>query len=261
MAQVTNATNSSDPSDNRIDPVTGLYRMSRTAGVGLQDYAAINPLAVVALVLGVGSALVFISDLLIVIPALAVILGVVALVQVTRSNGTQTGRFVALLGVLLALGIGGYSVKRSLDVRTANGADGGQVAGMLRTLGEHVAAGDYDKAYQLFDGKFRERVSLDRFRGLWQGVQASPAIGKVAGMEWNNLLDFEDSPDGTVRVARGMVVAKVSGERKEMREPVVFQKVNGQWYIHDMPTFFPAEAPSRPGGPGGGPAKSAPGTI
>src|SRR5688500_6367590 len=68
-----------------------LHRMSRTAGLGTQEYVAINVAAVMTLLLGLVSALAMVTSLLLVIPLAGVVCGVIALYQIKDSNGTQTG--------------------------------------------------------------------------------------------------------------------------------------------------------------------------
>src|SRR5271167_101284 len=96
-----------DPSDE-LDPFQRLHKMSTTAGLGSGDYVAINNAALTALLLGIASCLVLWgSTLLLVIPALSVLSAILAFRQVSASNGTQTGKGMALLGLLLSLGMGG----------------------------------------------------------------------------------------------------------------------------------------------------------
>src|SRR5687767_9055265 len=70
------------------DPLAKLHRMSRTAGLGTQDYVAINVAAVVSALLGLASVLALVTSLLLVIPVAGVICGLVALYQIKDSNGT-----------------------------------------------------------------------------------------------------------------------------------------------------------------------------
>src|SRR5688500_12187527 len=71
-------------------PTHALYPMSRTAGVGLGDYAAVNVRAVIGLILGVASVLALIfadSYLPLIIPAAAIVVSLIGLVQIRNSNG------------------------------------------------------------------------------------------------------------------------------------------------------------------------------
>jgi hypothetical protein len=71
------------------DPLARLKKMSTTAGIGYgQEYVAVNPVAVAALLLGVGSLLVFLHDVLLLIPLAGVVCAVIAWRQISNSNGT-----------------------------------------------------------------------------------------------------------------------------------------------------------------------------
>ena len=103
-------TESSGSNINRgdADPFAHLHKMSTTAGLGSGDYVAINGTAIAAILLGVCSALVLFNSLIfLLIPLLGVIAAIVAFKQISASNGTQTGREVAAIGMLLSfLGLG-----------------------------------------------------------------------------------------------------------------------------------------------------------
>src|SRR5436309_10235622 len=83
------------------DLLAHLHKMSTTAGLGTTEYVAINPLAVATVFLGAASALALLDHTLLAIPVLAVVCAIVALRQVIRSGGTQTGRGIAVLGLVL----------------------------------------------------------------------------------------------------------------------------------------------------------------
>src|SRR3954471_19886402 len=98
------------PATATADPLAGLHKMSTTAGVTNLDYVAVNQTAIAAVLLGLLSAVSFFGHLLLVIPIVGVIFAVVALRQIGNSNGTQTGRGLALLALLLCLGLGGTAI-------------------------------------------------------------------------------------------------------------------------------------------------------
>src|SRR4051794_11833123 len=100
-------TDSSSPqtSEAGSETLAHLYKMSTTSAGG-QEYVAINGMAIAALLLGFGSLLALVSNVLLVVPLASVIFGVAAVLQVRGSNGTQTGRGFAVAGIALALLIG-----------------------------------------------------------------------------------------------------------------------------------------------------------
>src|SRR3989442_50419 len=97
------------------DPFLKLHKMSTTAGLGSGDYVAINGTAIASLLLGIASALVlFGAHLLLLIPLAGVVCGILAFRQIADSNGTQTGRGLAAVGLLLSLGFGGFSIGKEV---------------------------------------------------------------------------------------------------------------------------------------------------
>src|SRR5262245_17100838 len=145
------------------DSLESLHKMSRTAGLGSTDYVEVNPMAVVALLLGLLSAGAVIFTFLLVIPLATLIVAIVAIRQIRRSSGTQTGTAVAVLGLLLALGwvgfIGGREVLYALRVRSETKL----IMGLVQGLGQDLSKGDYESAYGRFGERFKQRVTKDDF--------------------------------------------------------------------------------------------------
>src|SRR3954454_3634686 len=90
---------SSPPGDD--DPLSHLHKMSITAGLGSGEYIAVNGAAVAAVLLGLASALALMNELLLIIPFTGIIVAIVALRQIRRSNRTQTGVGLVVLGLVL----------------------------------------------------------------------------------------------------------------------------------------------------------------
>src|SRR3954466_7577741 len=84
------------------DPLAHLHKMSTTTGLGSGDYVAVNAAAIFCVITGLASALALLDNLLLILPLACVVGGVVALRQISQSNGTQTGRGLVLLGLLCA---------------------------------------------------------------------------------------------------------------------------------------------------------------
>jgi len=89
------------------DPIAHLHKMSTTAGVGSQDYVAINNAAIVSVILGLCTALAFLGIPFLIVGAAGIVSGIIALLQIRHSNGTQGGRGLAILGMLLSLALAG----------------------------------------------------------------------------------------------------------------------------------------------------------
>lgn len=239
------------------DPaVSGLFRMSRTAGVGLQDYAEVNVLAVTGLLLGIASFLaVIVPDTLaiLLVPLAAAIVCVVAFVQVRRSNGTQTGLLLALGGLALALTFAGIHLygyfKTNWTERQWTGELNALVAKMLPAATTQGANG----AYELFDDRFREQVTLETFVRTMQ-----PRMAVVTEVKVSDLVVYSASDDGIV-TAQTLLRLSGNGRSPEgelrpfsVEEPIEFRRPVGQpWQIHGITGWFGAtKAPPVPGAPG-----------
>src|SRR6478736_4490875 len=107
-------TRSNSTPDAPPDPLASLHKMSTTAGLGSGDYVAINPVAIFAIIMGVASALaLFEETILLLLPAAAIVGAIIALRQIGKSSGTQTGRGLAIAAIVLALIFGGYTTVKA----------------------------------------------------------------------------------------------------------------------------------------------------
>src|SRR5688500_6062526 len=117
-------TDTQTPPQNRADSSTGddplshLHKMSTTAGLGSTEYVAINAPSVFALIFGLASVMAIFDNILLIIPLAGLVCAILALRQISQSNGTQTGRGLAIGGLLLSLAFGGYVVANQLTEAT-----------------------------------------------------------------------------------------------------------------------------------------------
>src|SRR5438105_4652126 len=123
------------------DPLAHLHKMSTTAGLGTTEYVAVNGTSIVALILGVASALSLFANELLVIPLVAIVLSVVAFFQIKNSNGTQTGKSLAALGLVCALGFTALVGGRLLFQIIGNRSDEQAVDQLLSQLDQTLRAG------------------------------------------------------------------------------------------------------------------------
>lgn len=224
------------------DPaLAGLHRMSRTAGVGTQEYVAVNGVAVTALVAGAAGVVALLHPVLLVVPIAALILGMVALRQIRRSNGTQTGAPLALLGLLGALGFGGSEIYVLAKSSFERGPAMQQVDALVAQLGAELAAERYDAAYALFSDRFRQRVSRAAFDDVWARVAASPILGKVRGIRTNGVIKVQGG--GVGRLAATMLLIDVSASSQPAREAAQLRETPDGWRLEDIPSWFPPPAP------------------
>src|SRR5687768_10470858 len=124
--------------DEAPDPLARLKKMSTTAGVGSQEYVAVNPMAVAALLLGVASLLVFVHDALLLIPLVGVVCAFIAWRQIKNSNGTQTGRLMALAGIVLCVAIGGGRLAWKAIGGWSSSGDKAEIRRLISELGTHL---------------------------------------------------------------------------------------------------------------------------
>jgi hypothetical protein len=216
--------------------------MSATAGVGTQEYVAINPTAVTSLIIGLGSILVFLSSVLLVIPLAGLICGIIAAVQVRRSNGTQTGMGLAVGGILLCLGLGGgragYQLLR--EFHTSN--DEKEIARLMDGLGAEINAGHYDQAYAMFGERFHNRISRATFEETFKRFHILSDVGDLQSIEWNGKsMIFEDEPGNDVTIASGMAMFKFAAMPAPSRSVITFEKIDGKWQVNDMEGLFPSK--------------------
>jgi hypothetical protein len=217
------------------DPLAKLHKMSRTAGLGSTEYVAVNGAAVATLILGVLSATALIlGSLLLFIPVVAVIVGIVAIRQVNASAGTQTGKGLAILGMIIAAlsvaMVGGRSYLHARQVR----AEQDQIVNLVRTFGENLAKGDYDAAWNQMAPKITGEVKKQDFIDFWTRFQAN--AGAVKEMKWNGYLDVQTETDTGAEVAHGVIITEYP--QGSDRKNTTFRKTDTGWKIEDMGMNF-----------------------
>jgi len=221
------------------DPLARLHHMSTTAGITTQEYVAINVASVVTVVLGMLSlaVLLFHQLVLLVIPAAAIVFGLVALRQIRDSNGTQWGLPLAWAGIILAVLLGGADRVLGFIQGQAQENDQQQVARLISNLGERLAKNDDASAYALFTDRFRQRVTPDAFTAKWAVIRKN--VGPVKAISWNGVgMRFEKDGTGTLY---GMAMAKAefgNNTPSDGRQQVNARKGDTGWQIDAIPLLF-----------------------
>jgi hypothetical protein len=225
------------------DPFLHLHKMSTTAGLGSGDYVAINGTAIACILLGLGSAFVLFNwVVLLIIPFLGLIAGILAWKQIGRSNGTQTGREVAIVGLLLSLGFGGFYSASKVYADLQNRSDEEHIVANVHKLGDLIHDGKFSDAYALFDDDFHKKVSPAEFEAGWKlQIIKNPYLGNVRKIEWNKLLTFEVSPLDNSKQANGMMLLYARPE-EPIRIHLSFRFVDGNWLIDQFPELFTQDA-------------------
>src|SRR4051812_39818808 len=232
-----NPTQSNPPGD---DPLSHLHKMSTTAGLGTTEYVAVNGMSIVALILGLASSLSLFANELLVLPIAAVVLGIWSLVQIKDSNGTQTGRILAFLGMFCALLFVGLVGGRLALQIIGNRSDEQAIAGVISQLDSNLRAKKFDDAYQLFGSKFQSRVKPQNFADTWRPlVEGTKDYSGLAGMRSNGRMEFETNPDTNLKAGVGMTIMTFGPKVPEARIAFYFSKnPDGTWKIADIPDLF-----------------------
>ena len=233
------------------DPLAHLHRMSTTAGAASQEYVAINLIAVATLVLGLASSLVLLSGVLLVVPLLALICGVLALMQIRHSNGTQSGRALAVLGMLIAVAFGTFIGVRTYNEHQATMAEQAGIEQMLGAFEQKLTSKDYAGALPMFTDGFLEkkRITAAQFAQTWAASTDSPLYGAIKSVGISRLVLAAPGETGD-RAAGSMLIISFEKAPQPLRREILFKKVGGQWKIDDIPQIFPPPPPPQPTNPG-----------
>lgn len=247
MAQVENGTS---PPAARPDPIDGLHKMSTTAGLGSQDYVAINGTAIAAVVIGLASALSLVNNVMLIVPLAGIIFAFLALRQIGASGGTQGGRGLAWAGVLLSVVFAGYGITHQVIHAQATRQDRKEIGQLINQFSLDMAAGDFEKVYGLFTRHFQQdRVDLQEFKTRLKPVQVNPLYGNLRKVVWNGLAEFRIDPRLGYQQAVALIDFDFEKTEAPLRVDAQFRKEGDQWKIDDIPQFF-AKAPGQPGQPG-----------
>src|SRR5687768_7454423 len=226
------------------DPLASLHKMSTTAGVGSQEYVAINTFAVTSAVLGLATAFAFIGTIFLVIPAAAIVCGILAIRQINDSNGTQGGKWLAVLGIVLALAIAGIvggqklaEIRRERDIAR-------QVTDVIDRLGKHLIAGEYDQAYALADAALREIVTREQWAQTWKLQQSPEYNGHVTSLRGNNITSLQVQEGKTY--AYTQAILNFEKRPDEVRATLIFSQDDaGQWRLNRIVQMFHPQLKAR----------------
>ena len=233
----------SQKSTDAPDPITKLHKMSTTAGVGSQDYVAINNAAIVSVILGLCTALAFLGIPFLIVGAAGVVCGIIAIVQIRHSNGTQGGIGLAILGILLSLAIAGSVTAASVIDWQHRQQDQADINKVLNQLGQAIASEQYEQAYRLFSPEFQSVFKFQIFRDQLQGYQQY--FGKFESMTSNDVFQFLPTAEGVPTAQTQTMISFKQPttqttqpvSREQRRVPTLLYKRNDQWQIAGMELF------------------------
>ena len=236
------------------DSLAHLHRMSRTAGLGSGDYVAINVPAVVAVILGLGSAMVVVDPLFLELPLAGIVISIIAIVQVKNSNGTQSGMIMGIAGLILSLGFFTYKAGGQTFQEFRTREDRQSIERLLNDFGQDLYRGDersLTDAYSNFDSTFTGRVPLTHFTMIFNSARNSPYFGVIQSIESNGQMSFSTDPRTGESVAGGLAIVHLAkGDPRDAPHWMMnFRKEGDRWRVEDMPELFP-NAAANPQGQG-----------
>lgn len=237
------------------DPLASLHRMSTTAGVASQEYVAINQTAIATLLLGLAAISVVMSNTLLVLPIVAIACGIVALRQIGNSNGTQTGKLLALLGMALSLVMSAVAIVPQVKEHIALRAEEGRIIAAVNEFGQAMVAKDYDRAVSSLDPVFftKKKLTKEAFIARWNALVTNEFYGDLTSVASNGRVGLEgDTAQG--HSGATLLVCRFSKTDTPLRSNASLKKDDtGQWKIDDMPELFPTPPDlAASGGPQGG---------
>ena len=230
------------PASDGPDPLAGLYHMSNTAGLGTQDYVAINPVAIWSVFFGVASVLAVLSNVLLAIPLVG--LGVArssrsfkfAQAMEPRPAGDwrlsdwpcHSGSGCAKLG---------YLIYTSLAFRPTSSVLANQCTSSVRILFK----ASMTRRMQCSKMLSRRGSAAPNSNAGSKPSTISLQLGRLQSVEWNHQpIAMEERPDTGITDAYGMAYFMYSNTSEPRRVVIGYQKINGVWHPGAIESIFPA---------------------
>lgn len=230
-----------DAQSQHDEALAHLFKMSTTSAGG-QDYVAINATSIASVLVGVASVLAFLADVLLIVPLAGLVCAIVAMIQIRRSNGTQTGTGFAVAGLVLSLGIGGFKAGQRLFISHQANKDTQVIADIIQRLGADLHSARYDDAYDDFmSPEFKREVDRKTFAATFQQLQNALDYGPIEYAKWNGEpVDYEEVGTSGVKDATVMALVKFKKPSTPARPVFGFSDRDGTWKIDEC-SFFPAK--------------------
>ena len=241
LAADSTATQTAASEGDATGALAHLARMSGTgSSFGPNDYVAISPIAIVALMLGFASMSIVLS-LFLFIPMLGIFFGLLAIHRVRNSGGTQSGIGFAIGGIILSMLVGGGVTAKQVLAAIRDKRDSGQCAQVLSKFGEEIRSQHFDAIYNTMTTEvFRGMVTPKRFNATLASVRVNPYYGELQNVRWaGNAIDFEPVAGTEARFAYAMMMLKFDKGSEPAREMVKLTDREGGWKIEVLPQLFP----------------------
>src|SRR5690606_11374020 len=220
-------------------------RMSTTAGLGSQEYVAINPLAVTAVVLGLLSVAVLLGWPLLIIPVAAIVLAIVSLRQIHRSNGTQSGKGLAWTGIVLGVAFAALVGTRQITARVAAAEEQRRIEALVAEFNQRITNQQWQALYDLFTPDFQQRWPIGRFHDRLIQVRTSERFGDLQQVTAGPHVHLEDYGDG--RRAFGQLRFHFEKADQPVNDNAEYRTVDGEWRLHHLPMIFATDPAAEQG--------------
>jgi hypothetical protein len=206
------------PSDAELDRATD------------PEYAAISTMAIIALIVGGAGvfALIFQAGPLVIIPVVALVLGVAALLKIRRSDGVLTGAKLAIIAIVLGGGLAIVSGGRLAVTWWTERQINADLKQRAMEIVDAMIAGEYGKVWNETPAGYRSQFGpgikglQDRFAPQFQGA------GNMVSRELKSLT-WRQSNEGAY-IVRSEVY--VEFERRYLDVEVWFRLMpDGKWHF------------------------------
>jgi hypothetical protein len=213
--------------------------MSTTAGVGSQEYVAINNMAVTCMVLGLVGLLSLVATGFLAVAGVGLVCGLIAVYQIRNSNGTQGGKLLVAVGVVLALGMLCFVGWRQWAAEQLVKQHRTAISSLISDLGQQVKTGNYLKAYGFFHEEFRRQVPLDLFEKGWQRLEGW-RLGPLEKLEAGSIIRINPIGDGRVQQAITQIHLTFRDSQKPIPISTGLEKQgDGPWQIVNIDIMGP----------------------
>ena len=182
---------------------------------------------------------------LLVIPLACVVVSFMAWRQIRSSNHTQTGKSLIAIGLVCALGFGGFVLARQATEEMRTREDRTAIAAVIAQIGEKTREGEFAGLYDLFSDRFRTSVPRELFDERMASIRQSDLYGKLTDTTWNGLVEFQTDSTTGIRYATARINFNVEKADQPFPVTLSMSRGDGGWRIENIPEIFPPEPAPR----------------
>ena len=221
------------------DPPAGVERlrgMSTTAGLG-HEYAEANAWAVFAAVAAVIGLAAIIVPLALFVPAAALLAAGVAVVQIRRAGGTQTGLPLAIGAGVLSAVVLFFGLINVVGGTVADRGEAARIDAYVEQLGSLLAVGDADAAYDLTHPAFKAGVDSETWKKRFRAFRRPGE--ELLELDTSGAVNLERV--GGTDMAETMLLFRQANRDQPRRFAATFAKSDGDWRLAAVPDIFPVQ--------------------